>query len=89
MAQEAIRNVASHAGAAHVTVTISTTAETFTLTVADDGHGFDPDDVRASGDEGHLGLRLLAELAVDSGACLDVESASDLGTLVRLEVPLG
>jgi signal transduction histidine kinase len=42
VAQEALTNVAKHAGAFTITLTLTTTPTDLTLTIADDGHGFDP-----------------------------------------------
>jgi signal transduction histidine kinase len=41
--QEALTNVARHASATRVTITMSFTGDKLTLTIRDDGKGFDPD----------------------------------------------
>ncbi len=82
VAREALQNVAKHAHAAHVTVTLAPAGDRVRLTVADDGAGFVPGTVP----EGHVGLRLLADLAREHGADLDVTSAPGEGTTVTLEV---
>jgi nitrate/nitrite-specific signal transduction histidine kinase len=51
-----------------------------TLTIVDDGHGFDPTNVP----KGHLGLAIMHERADSIGARLDVTSAQGDGTTVRL-----
>ncbi|MDQ1650919.1 MAG: two-component system, NarL family, sensor kinase [Cryptosporangiaceae bacterium] len=104
VAQECLRNAARHSGARTVSVTVtpnsvtsdSVTPESVTsdsgiarLEVADDGCGFDPAAALANPPEGHFGLRLLADLARDSGAALSVASAPGEGTRWRLEVPAG
>ena len=82
-AQEALRNVVAHSGATRVDVRLSVNGSA-ALTIADDGRGFDS--TRAP--EGHFGLRLLRDLAADTGAQLEIESAPSRGTTVRVEAPL-
>ena len=53
------------------------------LVVTDNGAGFDPATVPR---EGHLGLRSLRDLVVDSGGMLELDSAPGAGTTVRLEI---
>ena len=59
------------------------------LRVHDDGAGFDPVAAAPGDGTAHLGLALLADLAVDAGGELAVESAPGAGTTVVLEVPVG
>jgi signal transduction histidine kinase len=88
VAQEAVRNVLNHAGAKHVDIGVTTGGGKARLTVRDDGQGFAVDDVPARMREGHVGLRLVAGLAHESGGSLDVESTRGEGTTVTVEVPL-
>ena len=88
VAQEAVRNTTRHADASNVTVAVSAADETATLTVEDDGRGFDPEEARARSRSGHFGVGLMGELAADAGGELDIEPAPGGGTRVRLEVPL-
>ncbi|MGZ4152828.1 MAG: sensor histidine kinase [Actinomycetota bacterium] len=86
--REAIRNITAHAHATHVRLGITGGARCVVLEVADDGVGFTPlqeEDARANG---HLGLRVLGDLARDAGGELRVDSLPGRGTVVRLEVPL-
>jgi signal transduction histidine kinase len=82
--QEALTNVARHAGANRVTVRLVATPEAVRLVVMDDGDGFDP-----SGDaddrHGIVGMRERVEML--GGA--HVQSASG-GAITRIEatVPL-
>lgn len=86
-AQEALRNVVGHSRATEATIVVTSDAGGATLAVSDNGTGFTRDDVARRRNEGHLGLRLLAELAADSGGSLNVESRLSIGTTVRLRVP--
>ena len=86
-AQEALRNVTAYANASSVSVELVVDASAARLVVTDDGQGFHPETRAARAAEGHLGLSLLAELAQQSGATLDVHSGEGAGTRVELEVP--
>jgi signal transduction histidine kinase len=85
-AQEALRNVLAHAEARTAVVRLAQEDERVVLTVEDDGRGFTPGDVEQSRSDGHLGLSLLAERAMDLGGVLDVEAQPGRGTRLRLEV---
>jgi signal transduction histidine kinase len=81
--QEALRNVVKHAGARRVDVEVARRNGQATLTVEDDGVGFDSS-TRPDGT--HFGLRLLDDLAREAGGQLAIESFLGQGTTVRLEV---
>lgn len=87
VAQEALRNVARHSGAKHVRVEVATLATGRTLTVSDDGRGFDPDALAGSRREGHMGLTLLKSLAQDGGAQLRVVSSPENGSVIEMRLP--
>src|SRR5689334_17802211 len=82
-AQEALRNVAKHSGASHVHVSVETNGDRARLVVTDDGRGFD-----GAADEGHLGLRVLSDLAHEAGGDLKLDSRPQAGTRVCIEAPL-
>jgi signal transduction histidine kinase len=88
IAEEALRNVERHSGAEHVDVSLRVDhpdgAERLTLTVADDGVGFDPG-AAPSGHYGLVGMREHAELI---GAELRVDSTPGQGTRVSVSVPV-
>lgn len=85
VAQEAVRNTVRHAGATVLSVRLSRDPDRWSLEVQDDGAGFEP--AAATGRDGHLGLRLLRDLAQEADGSLEVRSAPARGTLVRLELP--
>jgi signal transduction histidine kinase len=87
VAQETLLNVAKHAGASTVEVTVTETENCHRMTISDDGTGFDLASVRQRPRRGHLGLSLLTDLARTGGAELSVRTAPGQGTCVRLEVP--
>lgn len=86
--RESVRNVFRHADAHMLTVTVDGDDHRLCASVEDDGRGFDvaPYEDRF-GNNGHMGLRLISDLASDAGARLTVESAVGSGTTVLLEVP--
>jgi len=84
-AQESLNNVARHAQASRVEVTVFATANEVTLEVADDGIGFDPEMLD---DLPGLGLRGLVERAGALGGWAEIDSARGRGTTVMLSVPL-
>jgi signal transduction histidine kinase len=84
VAQEALSNVARHARATHVRVALQLTRGQLTLTIADDGRGFDPATVNG----GHYGLKGLRERAELVGATLDIVSAQPHGTTLTLSAPI-
>ena len=83
VAREALRNVAEHANATHVTVTVTPRL----LSVADDGTGFDPERREQRREAGHVGLDLLEDLAREAGATLRVSSEPGAGTTVEMVLP--
>ena len=58
------------------------------LVVEDDGVGFSHDQADMRRSTGHMGLPLLAELAEEAGARLDIQSQPGAGTRLVLEVPV-
>jgi len=84
--QEALSNVARHAAASRVVVTLSYVGDTVTLDVDDDGVGFDGQPrPRADGGFGLLGMRERVEAA---GGALAVESVPGRGTTIAASVPV-
>lgn len=82
--QEALSNIARHADADTVRLSLGMTRETVTLTVADNGRGFDVDSVPASS----YGLTGMKTRLSEVGGVLKVESAISAGTTVTAEVKL-
>ncbi len=88
VAQEALRNVVTHAGAEHVRVGLTTDDGTVRLVVDDDGRGFTTDRLDDRFAEGHVGLRSLAGLVAQLDGTLTVSSRPGTGTRVETTVPL-
>ena len=83
VAQEAVRNVARHADATRMSVTVHCEDGVLVLEVVDDGRGFDP---AATAAGTGFGLRGARSLAADAGADLEVDSTIGVGTTLRMEV---
>lgn len=83
IAQESLHNVAKHSGARHVRLHLLSGPGTVTLTVADDGVGFDS----RGPFPGRLGLLSMRERAREVGGTLSVESRPGRGSRVRVTVP--
>ena len=88
VAQEAVRNVAAHAQATRLTVSLARDNGRARLVVADDGLGFSPDRLEQRRGEGHLGLTLLTGLVTEAGGRLVVDSTPGRGTRLEAEVPV-
>jgi signal transduction histidine kinase len=82
--QEALNNVAKHAGATRVDIVLEHVPEQTLLTIADDGVGFDMQERRE--DLGH-GLDGMRERAAMVGAAMHVEARPANGTTVVVRVP--
>lgn len=83
--QEALSNIRKHAHANKVLVQVRD-GQDFSLSISDNGVGFDAAAVPASGDS-HVGLHIMRERARHINADLAIESGSGAGTTVRLYVP--
>jgi signal transduction histidine kinase len=79
--QEAISNAVQHANAATIRVELHYTDDGLALKVADDGIGFDPEDVKVK----HWGLSSMKERASQIGARFQL-SSSNQGTVVEVAV---
>jgi len=87
IAQEALNNVRKHAEATHVKVTLADDERGYTVTVQDDGRGFDASEERSRYLPGHLGMRGMVDRAQLADGHVRVESALGEGTTVRIWVP--
>jgi NarL family two-component system sensor histidine kinase LiaS len=83
IAQEALANSARHSQATEVDLTLTSEQDCCTLTVADNGQGFDSATVQGKG----IGLRSMQERIHAVGGTLVVESAQGKGTRVTARWP--
>jgi two-component system, NarL family, sensor kinase len=89
VAQEAVRNVATHSGAREVVITAGRRDGQATLVVDDNGQGFDEARLQERISNGHFGLRSMGDLMAASGGMLRVRATPGRGTKVTMEVPVG
>jgi signal transduction histidine kinase len=89
VAQEAVRNVATHSGAREVVITAGRRDGQATLVVDDNGQGFDEARLQERISSGHFGLRSMGDLMAASGGMLRVRATPGRGTKVMVEVPVG
>lgn len=90
--KEALVNIERHAQASSVDVALSGSREALTLTISDDGVGFDtspesPDWLDKLARAGHYGVVGMHERAKRSGARLDLTSAPACGTTLTIVFP--
>lgn len=83
--QEALSNVRKHAAARHVWIRLADQQD-FTLSIRDDGQGFDPASLSSLG-EAHVGINIMHERAQRIDARLQLTSAPGAGTEVVLHLP--
>ncbi|HZX33428.1 MAG TPA: PAS domain S-box protein, partial [Rhodocyclaceae bacterium] len=80
IAQEALTNVARHAGATRAEILLERQGNQWSLKVKDDGKGFDPGQVH----DRAFGLRSMSERALSLGGEFDIATAAGQGTTVIL-----
>jgi len=83
IAQESLTNIARHAHAQHVTISLTQDQEHIYLQVRDDGRGFDPTQQHAG-----LGIFGMHERAELLGGTVTIQSQPGQGTMVRAVLPL-
>lgn len=84
VAQEALNNIAKHAGAKQVNVSLVYEADRVMLKVMDDGRGFNPVAPKAAQS---LGLQSMAERMQEIDGQLKIKSEPDHGTTILASVP--
>mgnify|MGYP006277370445 CR=1 FL=1 len=86
--QEALNNARRHAHAQHIVVRVSWHADGVTLTVTDDGVGFElAERLDTYTQQGHFGLVGLQERARQLGGTLRIETTPGIGTTVTVRLP--
>jgi signal transduction histidine kinase len=84
IAQEALRNVTKHSGAARAEIAVEAGKETLVMTITDHGRGFDSGDAsKAAG----LGMISMSERARLANGTFSVWSKPGSGTTIRVTVP--
>ncbi len=83
--QEALTNIARHAGATKVDTTLERNDNHVFLIINDNGQGFDLNEVKMKNSFGLIGMKERARMA--HGELL-IESSKPTGTTIKLKVPL-
>ncbi|HSB43407.1 MAG TPA: sensor histidine kinase [Nitrospira sp.] len=88
--QEALSNVVQHAKADRVSVRLEIQFDRLTVTIKDNGVGFDMEHVMQDPEKwDHFGIRGILERAKLVGGEAKIESKKGRGTTIVVEVPLG
>ncbi len=86
IAQEALRNVAQHAGPAEVNIALVGGPDKVNLSIRDNGVGFDPE---SPSQRIGLGLISIVERVEAAGGEVTIQSRPQEGTRIQVKVPLG
>lgn len=81
--QESLSNIRKHARATHVKFTLSEHGGRFTMTIQDNGQGFDTEKI-GEPTGSHVGLHIMQERAKRIRAVLEIRSQPQQGTTVSL-----
>jgi two-component system sensor histidine kinase UhpB len=88
--QEAVTNIARHAGAKRVSVTVAVNDGQIEVAVHDDGVGFDVNHARGLAQQGcSMGLLGMEERISLVGGSLSIDSATQRGTRIAFTIPAG
>lgn len=89
VAQEALSNVRRHAGADHVSLRLRGEDHRLDLAIADDGLGFDPEEIARRPSGNHpLGLLGMRERVAALGGGFDLRSRPGQGVAIEVSIPL-
>ncbi|MFI8972984.1 sensor histidine kinase [Nocardia asteroides] len=88
VAQGALANVREHAAASTATITLTSLDDQIVLDVADDGRGFDPDDLDDPAEHRGHGLPAIRARVRQLGGTSAIESAPGDGTVLSVAIPL-
>lgn len=84
IAEESLRNIAQHAGAHTLGVTLIETNHSLVEVIRDDGRGFDPENPSQGAER--FGLKGMKERATAIGADLIIDSQAGEGTTITLKI---
>jgi PAS domain S-box-containing protein len=87
--QEALTNIARHAKAGRVHLSLERSAAAVTATIQDDGRGFDVEETQGSAASlGGMGLLGIQDRVSTLGGHVEIHSGRGQGTRIRIEIPL-
>jgi two-component system NarL family sensor kinase len=87
VAQETLSNAVRHAEPSVVRVRLAVGLDAVSLSIRDDGHGFDPEHLPERGGQSGFGLQGMRERVKLLGGTLTIESAPGVGTKIVASVP--
>jgi signal transduction histidine kinase len=85
--REALSNAIRHSGANRVDVSATVDGDVLTLSVRDEGRGFDPGEASERCERG-IGLNTMSERAAVLGGVCEIRSSPGRGTTVCIRIPL-
>jgi two-component system NarL family sensor kinase len=88
IAQETLSNVAKHAHASRISMSLRKNGHGIMLKICDDGTGFSPDDSTWKPSHVGLGLISMRERTEELGGTFSVESLRGQGTTITATIPL-
>jgi signal transduction histidine kinase len=88
LVQEALHNIAKHAGARNVAVLLQARHGEAVVVVEDDGRGFDATHVPEGSENHGLGLVSMRERATLCGGTVDIDAVPGRGTTIFVRIPL-
>jgi signal transduction histidine kinase len=86
--QESVTNVLRHAAARHIRVRIVREADRISLSIQDDGRGFEPTTLDTAAAAGHLGVVGMRERVRARDGSFRLTSTPGAGTSVEIELPV-
>ena len=87
IAQETLTNAITHGQATRVDVNLQASKEEVSLTIRNNGKGFDPSEYRVRATS-HMGLLVMREMATFAGGTFTIDSERGKETTVRVSLPL-
>lgn len=84
--QEAVTNAIRHACPAHILVHVKYASDALSLSIRDDGCGFQPFH-RSLSHDGHFGIAVMQERVRKLGGVFRIQPLADTGTEVTVQVP--
>jgi signal transduction histidine kinase len=86
--QEAVNNAIKYARANYILITLSAGPQLLSITIDDDGEGFNRDDLHSKTDGSGLGLQFMEDRISNLNGRIFLRSDSEVGTRISINVPL-
>ncbi len=86
--QESVRNALKHGHATTIQIELTASGGYLSLTITDDGQGFDVDQSQGPSAGGGFGLIAMRQRVIDVGGSCEIISATGAGAQVAVMIPL-